>query len=107
MTDTVGRGITAILGLPGEIAPVMLLGFLRKDVSISLIAPFHLSAHQFITASVFLALYVPCIASFFSIIKEIKIKAALAVVALSFFSATAVSSLIHLFFVLLETSGAH
>jgi ferrous iron transport protein B len=107
MTDTVGRGITAILGLPGEIAPVMLLGFLRKDVSISLIAPFNLSAHQFITASVFLVLYVPCIASFFSIIKEIKIKAALAVVALSFFSATAVSSLIHLFFVLLETSGAH
>ncbi len=53
------------LGLPEEAVSVVLLGFLRKDISIALLAPLHLSARQAVTAAVFLVMYLPCVATFF------------------------------------------
>ncbi len=67
----VGKPLAWLLGMPGDIAPVLVLGFLRKDVSIALLAPFSLNSHQFIIASIFMVLYVPCIASFFTLVREL------------------------------------
>jgi ferrous iron transport protein B len=78
-TEAVRGPARAILGLPEEIAPVMILGFLRKDASIALLAPLGLSAGQFVTASFFLALYMPCAASLFSLVRELGIRGALKV----------------------------
>jgi len=61
ITNVIKKPVVMVLGLPPDIAPIMLLGFLRKDVSIALLAPLNLSAHQFIIASIFLVLYSPCI----------------------------------------------
>jgi ferrous iron transport protein B len=91
-TDATGKPIAGLLGLPHDIGAVMLLGFLRKDVSIALLAPFNLSAHQFVIASIFMALYIPCIASFFTLVKELGIKSSLAVMAVIFVAATATTA---------------
>ena len=70
VTEATKAPARLLLGLPEGIAPILILGFLRKDVSIALLAPLGLSSAQFVTASVFLALYTPCVASFFTLVRE-------------------------------------
>ncbi|MCU0607274.1 MAG: fused ferrous iron transport protein A/B [Candidatus Edwardsbacteria bacterium] len=62
--------VVGVLGLPEAAVSVVLLGFLRKDVSIALLAPLGLTARQAVTASVFLAMYLPCVATFFVATRE-------------------------------------
>jgi len=62
--------VVNLLGLPREAVSVILFGFLRKDISIALLAPLNLSAKQAVIASVFLVLYLPCLATFFVALKE-------------------------------------
>jgi ferrous iron transport protein B len=62
--------VSVLMGLPADSAPVVILGFLRKDVSIALLAPFGLSAKQLVIACVFMAMYLPCVGSFFVLLKE-------------------------------------
>jgi ferrous iron transport protein B len=94
-----------LLGLPHDIAPVMVLGFLRKDVSIALLAPFNLDRQQFVVASIFMVLYIPCIASFLTLIKELGFLAALKTMGIVFVSAIAVTALLHGIFVLVNGCG--
>lgn len=95
---TLREPVRILLGLPPDIASVMLLGFLRKDVSIALLAPLNLSANQFVVASIFLVLYIPCISSFFTLIKELGTKSALKIIGVVFTSAVAVTFLLHILF---------
>jgi ferrous iron transport protein B len=99
ITETAGRPLAWMLGAPKEIASVLVLGFLRKDVSIALLAPFTLSGPQFIIASIFMVLYIPCIASFFTMIKELGIKRALQIAGMIFCCACATGLLVHGFFI--------
>jgi ferrous iron transport protein B len=87
VTEAVKWPARVLLGLPEGIAPILILGFLRKDVSIALLAPLNLSSAQFVVASVFLALYTPCVAAFFTLCRELRVKGALAVLALVFVAA--------------------
>lgn len=80
LTAQIGKPFVYFLGLPKEIVSVIILGFLRKDVSIAMLAPFALSSKQFIVASIFMVLYLPCIASFFILIKEMGLRSALTIV---------------------------
>jgi ferrous iron transport protein B len=96
VTTAIQGPVSFLFGLPGEMAPIMLLGFLRKDVSIALLAPLRLSSGQFIVASVFLALYTPCVASFFTLQRETGLKTALRIVLLVFLAATLAAALLHL-----------
>jgi ferrous iron transport protein B len=102
MSNTVGRPLAWLLGLPKEIASVMVLGFLRKDVSIALLAPFNLSARQFVIAGIFMVLYLPCIASFFTIIKELGIKTALKITGVVLICALISGTLLHGLFVCVD-----
>ena len=106
-TAIVGKPVALLLGLPHDIAPVMILGFLRKDVSIALLAPFNLSAHQFIIASVFMVLYIPCVASFFTLIKELGVLTTLKIVGVVFIAAVAVTSILNAAFHAAALLGAH
>ncbi len=99
-TNILKKPVELVMGLPPEIAPIMLMGFLRKDVSIALLAPLHLTAHQFIIGSIFLVLYTPCIASFFTMLKELGAKIALKIIALVFIAALAVTFMIHAIYIL-------
>jgi ferrous iron transport protein B len=101
ITNAIKKPVELVLGLPPEIAPIMLLGFLRKDVSIALLAPLNLSAHQFIIACIFLVLYTPCVSAFFTMFKELGPKTALKIIGLILVAAVGVTSILHMFYSLL------
>ncbi len=63
--------VTGLLGLPADTVSVMVLGFLRKDVSIAMLAPFSLPPASIVVASVFLSLYLPCMASCLVTLREL------------------------------------
>jgi ferrous iron transport protein B len=96
IAKTLGRATTFLLGVPGETAVVMVLGFLRKDMSISMLAPLGLNAKQFIVASIFMVLYMPCVATFFTLIKEMGAKTAVKIFITVFVIAIAVTTLLNL-----------
>ncbi|MCX6234287.1 MAG: ferrous iron transporter B [Bacteroidetes bacterium] len=98
LANLFGQPITSILGLPKETISVMILGFLRKDVSIALLALFNLNIKQLIIASVFMVLYLPCIATFFTLTKELGIKNALKIVLIMLFTAIVIGALLNIIF---------
>lgn len=87
LTDWMARifryPVEYMLHLPGETTPLLLLGFLRKDVSIALLEPFHLPPDQIAVACVFMAMYLPCVATFFVMLRENGVKDTLRIVALT------------------------
>jgi ferrous iron transport protein B len=95
VTEAVKAPARILFGLPEGIAPILILGFLRKDVSIALLAPLRLSSGQFVTASVFLALYTPCVAAFFTLARESGIRGAFKIALLVLLAATAGAAGIH------------
>lgn len=102
LTNALRNPVNKLMGLPPDITSVMLLGFLRKDVSIALLAPLHLCAHQFVIASIFLVLYIPCISSFFTLIKELGVKSAMKVVAIIFSTSIVVAVALHFVYLFLH-----
>lgn len=70
LIQIIGTPLKYLLGLPPETAPVMVSGFLRKDISIALLKPYNLTAEQLVIACLFLTLYLPCCATFFVMLKE-------------------------------------
>ena len=90
------KPITKIMGLPKEIAAVITFGFLRKDVSIALLAPFKLNPKQFVIASIFLTIYLPCLATSFTMIKELKLKNALKVISINLITGMIISFFLNL-----------
>jgi ferrous iron transport protein B len=66
--------VTGILGLPREAVGALIVGFLRKDVAVGMLLPLGLSLSQLIVASVVLAMYFPCVATFVVLLKELGVK---------------------------------
>ena len=69
--------------LPADTTSLLMLGFLRKDVAIALLEPFQLSAQMLVVACVFMTMYLPCIATFFVMLRENGWKDTLRVVGLT------------------------
>jgi len=63
--------VTGLLGLPKEAVTALIIGFLRKDVALGMLAPLALSAEQLVVGSVVLAMFFPCIATFVVLIREL------------------------------------
>ncbi|UCE33792.1 MAG: ferrous iron transporter B [Deltaproteobacteria bacterium] len=63
--------ITGLLGLPKEAVTSLLIGFLRKDVALGMLAPLGLTSKQLVVASVVLAMFFPCIATFVVLLREL------------------------------------
>ena len=66
--------VSGLLGLPRETVAVLVIGFLRKDVAVGMLAPLGLTMNQLVIASVVLTLYFPCVATFVVLIRELGIK---------------------------------
>jgi ferrous iron transport protein B len=66
-----GPVVTGILGLPKEAVISLVIGFLRKDVALGMLAPLGLSAKQMVVSSLVLAMFFPCIATFVVFLKEL------------------------------------
>jgi ferrous iron transport protein B len=63
--------VTGLLGLPKEAVTPIVVGFLRKDVAVGMLAPLALSAKQLVVGSVVLAMFFPCIATFAVMLREL------------------------------------
>ncbi len=65
--------VTGLLGLPKEAVTAIVIGFLRKDVALGMLAPLALTPEQLVVGSVVLAMFFPCIATFVVLIRELGI----------------------------------
>ena len=63
--------VTGLLGLPKEAVTALMIGFLRKDVALGMLAPLALSSGQLVVGSVVLAMLFPCIATFVVMFREL------------------------------------
>jgi len=63
--------VTSLLGLPKEAVTALVIGFLRKDVALGMLAPLALSTKQLVVGSVVLAMFFPCIATFVVLLREL------------------------------------
>lgn len=87
--------ITGLWGLPREIVSVLVVGFLRKDIAVGMLAPFNLTTKQLVIASTVLAIYFPCIAAFIVLLRELGVKDVLKILLLVIFVATAVGAILN------------
>jgi len=81
--------ITGLLGLPKEAVIALIIGFLRKDVAVGMLLPLGLTMKQAVVASVVLAMYFPCVATFAVLVRELgvvdMVKSTAIMVTLAFF----------------------
>lgn len=89
--------VTGALGLPESTVSVLTLGFLRKDISIAMLAPFNLPPSSIVVAGVFLSLYLPCVAACAVTFRELGILDTLKVLTLNLLSALVFASVLNLF----------
>ncbi|RLI98709.1 MAG: ferrous iron transporter B [Candidatus Aenigmatarchaeota archaeon] len=66
--------VVNVLGLPEDAVGALIMGFLRKDVATGMLLPLGLSLKQLIIASVVLAMYFPCIATFVVLFRELGLR---------------------------------
>jgi ferrous iron transport protein B len=69
-----GPFVTELLGLPPAAIAALLVGFLRKDVAVGMLAPLGLGLRQLVVASVVLTAYFPCAATFVVLLRELGLK---------------------------------
>jgi len=62
---------SGLLGLPAEAAAPILLGILRKDVAVGMLATLGLSPAQLVVATITLSMTFPCIATFIVLWREL------------------------------------
>ena len=63
--------VSGLLGLPKETVVPLVIGFLRKDVAIGMLAPLALTAKQLVISSTVLAMFFPCVATFVIMAREL------------------------------------
>lgn len=88
--------ITKLMGLPLEAVGALIIGFLRKDLAVGMLAPLGLSLKQLIIASVVLTMYFPCVATFAILLKELGIIDMIKAAVIMIFSAFLVGSILNL-----------
>jgi ferrous iron transport protein B len=74
IADFTGPVVTGLLGLPKEAVISLVIGFLRKDVALGMLASLGLSAKQLVVSSVVLAMFFPCIATFVVFLRELGVR---------------------------------
>ncbi|MQY55984.1 MAG: GTP-binding protein [Dehalococcoidia bacterium] len=64
--------VSGLLGLPKETVVALVIGFLRKDVAMGMLAPLALTAKQLVISSTVLAMFFPCVATFVILARELR-----------------------------------
>jgi len=94
--NIVGPFTSRLFGLPFQAVGALLLGFLRKDLAVGMLAPLGLSMKQLIIACVVLTMSFPCIATFAVLLKELGIIDMLKAALIMLSSALVVGGLLNL-----------
>jgi ferrous iron transport protein B len=71
VADAAAPLVTTVFGLPKESVVPLTVGFLRKDVAMGMMVALNLTTAQLVVASVVLAMFFPCIATFAVLWKEL------------------------------------
>jgi len=74
ISDFFAPVLSGLWGLPKETISAMLIGFLRKDVAVGMLAPLNLTTKQLVISCTILAIYFPCVATFIVMVRELGIK---------------------------------
>jgi ferrous iron transport protein B len=88
--------VTGLLGLPKEAVVALVIGFLRKDVAVGMLAPLALTSGQLVVGSVVLAMFFPCMATFVVLLRELGLAGLLKAAGIMLVIALAVGSLLNL-----------
>jgi len=88
--------VTGLLGLPKEAVTAIIIGFLRKDVALGMLAPLALTAEQLVVGSVVLAMFFPCIATFVVLLRELGVVNLLKAVGIMIIAALVVGGILNL-----------
>lgn len=73
LTVILGPLLDTIFGLPHAAISALLMGFLRKDLAMGMLAPLDLTVKQLVIASTILTIYFPCVATFVVLVRELGI----------------------------------
>ena len=63
--------VTRLLGLPPEAVLAIVIGFLRKDIGVGMLAPLNMTIKQLVIGSTTLAMFFPCVATFVVLFREL------------------------------------
>ncbi|OGO06167.1 MAG: ferrous iron transporter B [Chloroflexi bacterium RBG_13_56_8b] len=88
--------VTGLLGLPKEAVTAIVIGFLRKDVALGMLAPLALTSGQLVVGSVVLAMFFPCIATFVVLLRELGVVRMLKAAGIMIVAALAVGGILNL-----------
>lgn len=88
--------VSGIFGLPKEGVVAIVIGFLRKDVAIGMLAPLALSAGQLVVGCVVLTMFFPCIAAFVVFARELGVKRLIGATAIMVTATVVVGGLLNL-----------
>ena len=88
--------VSGIFGLPREAVVAIIVGFMRKDIAIGMLAPLGLTAGQLVVGSVVLTMFFPCIAAFVMFAKELGLKKLLAALGIMIVATIIVGGLLNL-----------
>lgn len=88
--------VSGIFGLPKEAVVAIIVGFMRKDIAIGMLAPLSLTAGQLVVGSVVLTMFFPCVAAFVMFAKELGFKKLLAALGIMVVATIIVGGLLNL-----------
>ncbi|MBW2599448.1 MAG: ferrous iron transporter B [Deltaproteobacteria bacterium] len=87
--------ITGVLGLPEESVTAIIIGLLRKDAALGMLALSAMTAKQMVIGSVVLTMFFPCIATVVVLFRELGLKDFLKSAAIMLTSALAVGGILN------------
>ncbi|MDI6808808.1 MAG: ferrous iron transporter B [Candidatus Eisenbacteria bacterium] len=96
IADLAAPVVTGLFGLPKEAVIAVVVGFVRKDVAVGMLAPLGLSAEQLVVACVVLAMFFPCIATFVVLRRELGARNTLISTGIMISAALITGGLLHL-----------
>jgi ferrous iron transport protein B len=88
--------VEKLWGMPREAIVPLLVGMLRKDVAVGMLAPLALTTRQLITGCVILSMFFPCLATLAVLFRELGLRYGLASIGVMLAAVTIVGSLVNL-----------
>lgn len=74
IADITAPVLTGLWGLPKETIAALVVGFLRKDAAMGMLASLALTAKQLVISSTVLAMFFPCVATFVILARELGVR---------------------------------
>jgi ferrous iron transport protein B len=88
--------VTRLWGMPSDAIVPLLVGILRKDIALGMLAPLDLTVKQLVIGSVMLAMFFPCIGSTVVLFRELGIVDALKSLAVMLIATTITGGILNL-----------